>query len=225
MNKKIKVILSSALISAAVVGMGIGTFKASANDDSVVNNEINRGSDNYENRFQMDVEEISEMIPVLTAVGARMDYENTEYTASDEFVANAMGYLTYYDREKLAGKYTEDEENIYVEKDVFEEIAKSAFYKYNVEDNNKLNFDSNTGLYTIKKDDLCKKYTAEVLSVENIDGCKDGEFYNNYEVIVKVKKGLFTNVEMKFTLEDNEYVGQTDAYMYKYSVSNVEIIK
>ena len=218
--RKLKAVLSAVLVSAAVIGLGVHTFKSHANE--IVNNETDG---DYENRFDMDVAEISNMLPVFTAIGARMDYENCEYALTDEFVANAMGYITYYGRDMLADKYTEDEENIYVEKDIFDQLAKTAFYKYDIESNKALNYNADTDSYIIKKDELCKKYSAEIVSVVNIDGKKDGEFYNTYEVIAKIKKGLFTDVEMKFTLEDNEYVAVTDGYLFNYAVKDVEIIK
>ena len=223
--KKVGIVLSAALVGAAIVGGSVMAFNANANESdniNVVSQEEDLYGD-YENRFDMEIETMNNMVPVFTAIGARMDAENTEYASSDEFVANAMGYLTYYSRGMLEGKYVEDAENIYVDEDIFEELAKTAFYKYDIKENKALTYNENTKSYTIKKDELSKNYKAEVVSVVNIDGCKDGENYNTYEVVVKIKKGLFTNVEMKFTVEDNEYVSVVDNYMYQYAVSGVEI--
>ena len=221
--KKASVIIASALVGVGVIGSLCMNFNSKAND--VIAVETDGVYDDYENKFEMEVEDMDNMVPVFAAVGARINSEKDVYAATDEFVADAMSNLAYYAKDNLEGRFVEDSDNIYVGKDTFEQLAKTAFYNYDITANKKLAYNENTDSYTIKKDDATKKYKAEVLSVVNIDGCKDGDFYNTYEVVVKVEKGLFTNVVMKFTLEDNEYVAESDDYMFKYAVTNVEICK
>ena len=99
-----------------------------------------------------------------------------------------------------------------------------AFVLKDISDGDNESYGDATAVKKVDKE-ANKKYKATVLSVVNVDGCKDGDFYNTYEVVVKVEKGLFTNVVMKFTLEDNEYVADYDDYMFKYAVTDVEICK
>jgi hypothetical protein len=219
--KKLGVIVASALVGVGVLGGAVMNFNSNANE--VVKSDSLY--EDYENRFEMEVQDMENMVPVFAAVGARINSEKDVYAATDEFVADAMSNLAFYAKDNLEGRFVEDADNIYVGKDTFEQLAKTAFYNYDITKNKVLTYNENTDSYTIKKDEANKKYKATVLSVVNVDGCKDGDFYNTYEVVVKVEKGLFTNVVMKFILEDNEYVADCDDYMFKYAVTDVEICK
>ena len=146
--KKFGVVLCSALVGAAVVGGSVMAFSANANE----NDEVRFESlyPNYENKLEMEVADMADMVPVFAAIGARMDCKNDEYASSDEFVADTMGYLAYYAKDSLEGKCVEDKDNIYVDIDTFEQMAKTAFYNYDIAENELLQHNVNTESYTIK---------------------------------------------------------------------------
>ena len=106
--KKLGVIVASALVGVGVLGGAVMNFNSNANE--VVKSDSLYGD--YENRFEMEVQDMENMVPVFAAVGARINSEKDVYAATDEFVADAMSNLAFYAKDNLEGRFVEDADNI-----------------------------------------------------------------------------------------------------------------
>ena len=218
-------LISSLCICASIVVVYFTFFSTKANEESKVNNVTNDVLYlDYENSHELDNTMMEEMNPIFTSLGVQMSSDNSIYDSNDEFIASAMEYLAFYNKDLLNGKYEEDYNNMYIDENIFYQLAQISFFRYDITQNSLVKYDENKKSYVISKKNFPQNVNCEIESVVNIDGCKNAEFYNIYKVVVNINKGLFSNTKIKFTLVDSEFLESENECLYKYAIKNAEIM-
>ena len=213
--------LLAMFLTLGVVATCIAIVKTnvSANDDDL---GVRRNKDT-EIVEDVDISEFDTMMPVFTALGAQIHNEDVEYHPyKGNFYEVSLSYLLAYMKDSPLVKYTEDDDNYYLDDENVDDLTNYAFsagaYEaiYDYGKDAEAYYDMKSHLFVVRKRNIPMDYSIKIYRATCSHGQAGGLDYCYYDLDAELYKGDEFVGNMRYQLECD------DGY---YSVVSAEIEK
>ena len=211
-----------AVIAVALIAVGVAVFRTNVKANSEYGHDVSRAND-CDMVKDVDLSEFESFLPILTGLGAHIHNEEVKYhTYHGDFYEVDLSYLLGYMKDAPLVKYTEDENNYYLDDVNIEKLTDYAFcagaYEsiYDFGKNSATYYDNEKDIFVVRKRTFPMDYSIQITKGQFSYGETWGEDFGYYDLEAVLYKGTEVVGTMKYQIE---YEDDT------YSVVSAELVK